>query len=205
MKKIFCFILCIILFGQMSAQAEVMKGISTSAKDISAYSQKTVLKYYNPYEISIKNFNSKPILINAKTEIDYKLADGSVIKSQSRRDLYRRTRKRDMGRYYGLALPGALIAGGVTGITFGLGAPLGALIFIGMYCPTDKAVRTNVKISQELYNTYSLPIRLEPDTEYQVRLYIPVNTNVKTVIIKNVGFDNQKMYDIEMPLKGEDL
>ena len=106
-----------------------------------------------------------------------------------------------MGRYYGLALPGALIAGGVTGITLFIGAPIGAAIYVGMAAPTDKAVRGNVKISQDLYAKYDMPVRIEPNTDYEVRLLLPNDVRVKELKITNTSFDMKKMYDLTIPVE----
>ena len=165
------------------------------------YRQKTVLKKYYPLDVVITNNNAKAVLLSSNTEVDLVLKDGSILKSESRRNLYRHSRKRDMGRYYGIAIPGALIAGGVTGITFGLGAPLGAAIFIGMCLPVDKAVRTNVKISQDLFKGAQLPIRLEPEKTYNVRMLIPQYAEIKQIVISNTSFDMKKMYEIRIPVE----
>ena len=168
------------------------------------YKYKTVLKYYIPYEIQITNNNTKPVLLSANTDIDLILEDDSEIKSQSRREIYKRTRKRDMGRYYGIALPGAIIAGGITGITFFIGAPLGALIAVGTFEPTNKAVRGNVDISQEMYNTGDLPIRLEHQKTYTVHFYVPKKENVKAIRINNMTLDNgKKIYELVINIPNE--
>ena len=201
-KKIIVKVL-IILFGlNQCVFAENLKGISSSVKNLrnENYNEKTVLKYYTPYEVRIKNSNSYPVLLTTNSEIELVLEDGTVLKSQSRRDLYKRSRKRDMGRYYGLGIPGAIIGGGVTGITLFIGAPIGAAIMIGMYVPVDKAVRSNVKISQELYNTYTLPIRFEANQTYPVRFYLPKKSEVKTIRITNVAISENKIGEIEIPM-----
>lgn len=154
------------------------------------YKYKTVLKYYIPYEVNITNNNSKAVLLNANTDVDLIMEDGAEVKSQSRRDIYKRTRKRDMGRYYGFALPGAAIAGAITGITFFIGAPLGALIAVGTFEPTNKAVRGNVDISQELYNSGDLPIRMESGKTYPVHFYVPKKEYVKAIRINNMTLEN---------------
>lgn len=168
------------------------------------YKYKTVLKYYIPYEIQITNNNTKPVLLSTDTDIDLILEDDTEIKSQSRREIYKRTRKRDMGRYYGIALPGAIIAGGITGITFFIGAPLGALIAVGTFEPTNKAVRGNVDISQEMYNTGDLPIRLEPKKTYPIHFYIPKKENVKAIRINNMTIENgKKIYELVINIPNE--
>lgn len=72
-----------------------------------------------------------------------------------------------------------------------------------MYAPTDKAVRTNVKISQDLFNENVLPIRMEPEKTYNVRIFAPKNQIIKKVTISNVSFDLNKKFDLD--INAEDL
>jgi len=207
MKKnlsIFClFIMFLNIMPCSAIEAVSMQNINSSARKLSQseYKYTTVLKKYSPLDVSITNNNAKPVLLSSNTEVDFVLKDGSILKSESRRNSYRHSRKRDMGRYYGIALPGALIAGGVTGITFGLGAPLGAAIFIGMCLPMDKAVRSNVKISQDLFKGAQLPISLEPEKTYHVRMLVPKNVGIKKIVISNTSFDMRTMYAITIPVE----
>lgn len=202
MNKLVVKILIILFSLNQCVFAENLKNISSNVKNLSNenYNEKTVLKYYTPYEVQIKNSNNYPVLLTTNSEIELILEDGTILKSQSRRDLYKRTRKRNMGRYYGLGIPGAIIGGGVTGITLFIGAPIGAAIMIGMYVPVDKAVRSNVKISQELYNTYTLPLRFDSNQTYPVRFYLPKNIEVKTIRITNVAVSENKVGEIEIPM-----
>lgn len=212
-KKLFTLLLACGFFMINSGvlAAEQLPKIGLSAKNLTSiqtqesekskkkkkYRYKTVLKYYTPYEVEITNKNTVPVLLNAETDIDFIREDKGVLKAQSRREIYKRTRKRDMGRYYGFALPGAAIAGGITGITLFIGAPLGAMIAVGTYEPTNKAVRANVDISQEMYNTGDLPIRFEPGKTYPVRFYLPKNENITAIRINNLTLDkNTKTYEL---------
>ena len=203
MKKIITAFLLSNLLLNGAFAADVMPNVKTEMIELTKkeYKHKTVLKHYTPYTLKLKNTNSKPILLSANTEVDIVTLDGKVIKSDSRRTQYRKSRKRDMGGYYGLALPGALIAGGVTGITLFIGAPIGAAIYVGMAAPTDKAVRGNVKISQDLYAKYDMPVRIEPNTDYEVRLLLPNDVRVKELKITNTSFDMKKMYDLTIPVE----
>ena len=163
---------------------------------VKEYKQKTVKKHYKVYDLSITNKNTNPLLLTTNSEILFIQNDGTVIKSDDRRKIYRKSRKKDIGRYYSFALPGAIIAGGITGITFFIGAPIAAAVYVGMYLPTDKAVRTNVKISQDMFNTIILPIRMEKDKNYKTRVFIPKNIEFRKVVISNVSFDLKEMYDL---------
>ncbi len=185
MKKIITAVLLSNLLLNSAFAADVMPNVKTEMIELTKKEYK----------------NSKPVLLSANTEVDIITLDGKVIKSDSRRTQYRNSRKRDMGRYYGLGIPGAIIAGGVTGITLFIGAPIGAAIYVGMMAPTDKAVRGNVKISQDLYAKYDMPVRIEPDTDYEIRLLLPNDVRVKELKITNTSFDMKNMYDIRIPVE----
>lgn len=180
--------------------AETIKDMDASFKTIpqGEYKHKTVKKHYRMYDVRIKNNGKKPVLLSSSSEVIFVSTLGQQEVSPSRRTIYRKSRKRDIGRYYWFALPGAIIAGGITGITFFLGAPIGAAVYVGMYLPTDKAVRNNVRISQEIFNTKALPIRLEPQKEYFLLIPAPKNIEVKKIVITNVSYDLNKQYDLEI-------
>lgn len=203
MKKFLCLMFSI-LFAlnnfAVAAQNVETKFTKATPKE---YKQKTVSKHYDVYNLEITNKNNQPLLLTTDTDVSFTLDNGAVVTSENRRTMYRRVRKRDMGRYYWLALPGAVIAGAVTGITFFIGAPIGFAIYVGMYAPTDKAVRTNVKISQDLFNENVLPIRMEPEKTYNVRVFAPKNQIIKKVTISNVSFDLDKKFDLN--INTEDL
>ncbi len=206
MKKFFAILLTVILIGFAElcyAESESLPNVTAVVKTISKeeYKHTTVWKKFIPLEIAITNNNNEPVLLSSNTEVDFLLSDNTSIKSASRRNMYRRSRKKDIGRYYSFAIPGSIIAGGVTGITFGLGAPLGAGIMVGMYVPTDKACRTNVAISQDIFKEYMLPIRMEPASTYNVRMLIPKKQSVKEITITNTSFDMKKMYDLKIPVE----
>lgn len=203
MKK-FLSILLSILFSTNSlvfANDSVLTSMTkTSQQD---FKQKTVAKRYNVYDISITNNNKQALMLTTDTEVLFTLDDGTVVTSENRRAQYRKVRKRDIGRYYWFAMPGAIIAGGITGITFFIGAPIGFAIYVGMYAPTDKAVRTNVKISQCMFNENVVPIRMEAGTTYNARIFIPKKLKIKNVIISNVSYDLDNKFDLVM--NAEDL
>lgn len=198
MKKFLCLMFSI-LFAlnnfAVAAQNVETKFTKATPKE---YKQKTVSKHYDVYNLEITNKNNQPLLLTTDTDVSFTLGNGAVVTSENRRTMYRRIRKRDMGRYYWFALPGAVIAGAVTGITFFIGAPIGFAIYVGMYAPTDKAVRTNVKISQDLFNENVLPIRMEPEKTYNVRVFAPKNQIIKKVTISNVSFDLDKKFDLNI-------
>ncbi len=181
---------------------DYLPNISSEIKSLSKeeYRHKTVLKHYKPYEITITNNNSKPVLLSSNSEVYYLLSNDDVLKSESRRSIYRHSRKRDIGRSV-FVVPGSLLAGAVIGATFGLGTPLALGIIIGTMAPATKAVRANVDISQDLMNEYMLPIRFEPKETYKVRMLVPKDIVIKQIDIMNVSFDMKKMYDMKIPVE----
>lgn len=197
------------------ATESVMKGVDGSVRPVKiktdsdtkkekTYKHKTVLKHFSPYVLSVTNNNSKPIILSSASELHFLLDNGEDITSLSRRDIYRKTRKRDIGRYYGIAIPGCIIGGAITGITLFIGAPIGAAVAVGMYVPTDKAVRNNVKIAQDLNVHKDLPIRFEPKNTYEIRILAPNDLNIKAVKITNASFDMKKMYNMTFPVVSEE-
>lgn len=187
------------------SEADIEESTNSDNKK-NQYKYKTVLKRYIPYEVKITNNNKTPVLLNANTDIDLLLEDGSYIKSDSRRDIYKLTRKKDIGRYYGIAIPGAIAAGVITGVTFFIASPLGALIAVGTLEPTNKAVRGNVDIAQELYKNKDLPIRLEAGKSYNVNFYIPKNEYISAIRINNLNLDKNKTnYKIIIPLETQEV
>lgn len=65
-----------------------------------------------------------------------------------------------------------------------------------MYLPTDKAVRNNVKISQDIFDTNILPIRMESKKDYKTHMFVPKKIEIKKIIITNVSFDLKEMFDL---------
>ena len=204
LKKILLFLIINYYFFNNLIYASELKNIQSSFKETTEdnYNHKTVFKHYKFYYLKIKNKNSKPLLLSSNSELFFITEDGDAILSENRRTQYRKVRKRDMGRYYWFALPGAIIAGGITGITFFIGAPVAAAVYVGMYLPTDKAVRENVKISQDLFNSNFLPIRMLPNKEYCVRILVPKELEIDKIRLTNLSFDLKNMYDLEVE-KGE--
>ena len=197
------------------ATESMMQGVEGSVRPVKiktdndtkkekTYKHKTVLKHFSPYLLTVTNNNSKPIILSSASELHFLLDKGEDVTSLSRRDIYRKTRKRDMGRYYWMALPGSVIGAAITGITFFIGAPLGAAIAVGMYLPTDKAVRNNVKIAQDLNVNKDLPIRFEPQKTYEIRILAPNDLNIKAVKITNASFDMKQMYNMTFPVASEE-
>ena len=46
-----------------------------------------------------------------------------------------------------------------------------------------------------------MPVRIEPNTDYEVRLLLPNDVRVKELKITNTSFDMKKMYDLTIPVE----
>ncbi len=204
---VYFIVLSFLLSSNLALAADtVLPGVKASIRPATKkeFKNKTAKKRYRPYELTITNNNKKPVLLHAETELRFVLQDDTKETSADRREIYKKSRKRDVGRYWGLGIPGCIIGGGITGITLFIGAPIGAAVAVGMYVPTARAVKSNVDVSQQLYATMDMPIRLEPDKTYKIRVLAPKHTDFKALEITNVGFDAKKMYTIKAPLIEED-
>lgn len=182
------------------AKDEDVLNVETDFQKISPseYKQKTVKKLYDVYNVQVTNKSKKPILLSSDSEVYFILSNNSTIKSENRRTIYRKTRKKDIGKFYSFSLLGAIISGGITGITFFIGSPIAAAIYVGMNLPADRAVRANVKISQDLFNSKSLPIKFEKDETYNLLFFVPKGLPVKEIMISNVSFDFENMFDLKI-------
>ncbi len=198
MKKILCGLMLSILCLNTAAFAKEIPNVSAVMTEIDAkeYKHKTVRKHYNVYNLKITNKNTKAVLLSSDTEVSFISDYQDDVTSATRREQYRNSRKRDMGRYYGIALPGALLSGCITVATLFIGSPVAAAVFAGMYLPTDKAVRTNVAISQDLFAENALPIRFEPNQTYNVRVLVPNDIDVNGIVFSNVSYDLKEMYEL---------
>ncbi len=172
--------------------------IETNFRKVSPeeYDQKTVSKHYNIYEAYVKNNNYRDLLLSSDSEVFFNLRDNTNIKSENRRKIYKKVRKKDIGRFCVFSMPGAIIAGGITGFTFFLGAPIAAAVYVGMQLPTAKAVRANVKISQDLYNRYKIPIKFEEGVEYKILFFVPKDKDLQEIVISNVFFEQGKTQNL---------
>lgn len=198
MKRFLCgLLLSVLCLNSMVFAKEIpnVAAVMTQTEE-SEYKHKTVRKHYNVYDLKITNKNAKPVLVSSDTEVNFITDYADDVTSDTRRHQYRNSRKRDMGRYYWIALPGAVISGLITGATLFIGSPVAAAVFAGMYLPTDKAVRSNVAISQDLFAKNGLPIRFEPNQTYNVRILVPNDIDVTEIVFTNISYDLKEMYEL---------
>lgn len=205
MKKIIAILLAGLLSCNVTTLSKEISNVSAivTPSEHNISTQKTICKNYKVYDLKITNNNPKALLVSSDTEVSFINEFDEVIKSKSRRTQYKKSRKKDLGRYYAIALPGAIIGGVITGITLFIASPIGGAIAVGTYLPTDKAVRTNVAISQDLFNTNGLPLRLEPKKTYNIRILAPKDLELKEVIFSNISFDLENMHELKATV--EDL
>lgn len=167
------------------------------------YQFKKVNKKYDPYLVTFTNKTGKTILLTTDTGLEFVTKGEQKVVSESRREIYRKTRSRDIGKYYGIALPCSAIGGGIIGITFGLGTPVAiGVILLGML-PTAGASKVNSNFANDLYIARKLPLRMTPDETYQIRVLAPKQMNIKDIIFTNLVFENDKSnikYDLVIPV-----
>lgn len=167
------------------------------------YQFKKVNKIYDPYLVTFVNKTDKTILLTTDTMLEFETKNNQNIISDSRREIYRKTRSKDMGKYYGIALPGSALAGGIIGITFGLGIPVAIGVIILSVKPSANAAATNADFAKDLYIARKLPLRMSPNETYQIRVLAPKQAPIKNIIFTNLVFENDKSntrYDLKLPV-----
>lgn len=164
------------------------------------YPYKKVNKKYDTYLINLVNNNNKTVVISSGTKLDFLLGDNTKVTSETRRQIYRKTRSRDIGKYYWIGLPCAAVAGGIIGITFGLGTPVAIGVLILGNMPSGNAAKINAEFAKDLYTARKLPLRFEPHQTYQVRMFVNKGEKVDKLILTNLAFENDfnKKYDLEL-------
>lgn len=167
------------------------------------YQFKKVNKDYDAYLVTFTNKTNKTILLTTDTSLEFITKGEQKIVSEKRRDIYRKIRSKDMGKWYGIALPGSAIAGGIIGLTFGLGIPVAIGVIILSTKPSINAAAINADFAKDLYIARKLPLRMAPDETYQIRVLAPKHASLNSIIFTNLIFENEKSdsrYDLRIPL-----
>ena len=78
-----------------AAERPLLGEIESTSKQLteSEYGYKNVRKNYTPYLVAVLNNNPVPVVITAKTNIEFVSADGPVTPSDSRRNIYRKSNR----------------------------------------------------------------------------------------------------------------
>lgn len=175
--------------------------LRVSKQDKKQYAFKKVNKKYDTYLITIENKNKLPALISSDTEVI--LTDVSGISQNLKRsDVYQKTRSRDVGKSCAFALPSSFIAGGIIGFTFGLGTPVALGVLVIGCKPSENAQKINNEFAQNIYRGQKLPLRIEPEQIYQVRVFTPKKSNFEKITITNLSSESnfEKKFNLEIPL-----
>jgi len=206
-RNVLFFILIVFLFqpGMVLAMDNAqLKNFDSEFKRQSKdqYPYKKVNKKYDTYLINLVNNNDKTVIICADTELDFLLDDNAKVTSETRREIYRKTRSKDIGKYYWIGMPCSAIAGGIIGLTFGLGTPVAIGVMILGTMPSTKAAKINADFAKDLYTARKLPLRFEPHQLYQVRIFTQKGKKVNKLILTDLSFENDfsKKYDLELNL-----
>ena len=170
--------------------------------DKEQYPHKKVIKKYDPYLLTLVNKDKKSILANADSEILLFDENDNSIVSETRREAYRNTRRRDIGKSYSIGVPCALVSGAIIGFTFGLGIPVAIGVMILGNRPARKAAQENYQIAEEIYQSRGLPLRFEPQEINQLLLLVPKKEKLSKVTITNVMYENNvnKKFDLTIDL-----
>ena len=170
--------------------------------DKEQYPHKKVMKKYDPYLLTIVNKNKKSILSTADSQVLLSDDNDNSIISETRRNIYRNTRRRDIGKSYSIGVPCAAVGGAIIGFTFGLGIPVAIGVMILGNRPARKAAQENYQIAEEIYQSRGLPLRFEPQEINQLLLLVPKKEKLSKVTITNVMYENNinKKFDLTIDL-----
>ena len=170
--------------------------------DKEQYPHKKVIKKYDPYLLTIVNKNKKSLLSTADSQILLFDENDSSIVSETRRNIYRNTRRRDIGKSYSIGVPCVAVGGAIIGFTFGLGIPVAIGVMILGNRPARKAAQENYQIAEEIYQSRGLPLRFEPQEINQLLLLVPKKEKLSKVTITNVMYENNvnKKFDLTIDL-----
>lgn len=205
MKKLISILLVFICFiFQFNGvfASDNIRVISVEAVD--GYQYKTVLKHYQPYSIGIVNDNNTPVLFNAKSEIKYIDTSGKEYSFPDNALVYKKSRKRDVGRYCWISLPCAAVGGAIIGITFGLGFIAGVGVAIAGLVPTWQGEKYNSKIASNMYIENKIPLSLEPGKYYMLYVFLPNENSaqIDKIIISDLSMKGSKPFNLTIPLAG---
>ena len=91
----------------MAAERPVLGNIQTSSKKLTQeeFGYKKACQNYVPYEVAVRNNNPVPVVVTANTRVEFISADGTVTPSDSRRQIYRKSKRFDHSKHIIGALP----------------------------------------------------------------------------------------------------
>lgn len=205
MKKFVSLLLIFISFTLSCCEVLASSNnIRVTVDPVQGYQYKTVLKHYQPYSIGLVNDNATPVLFSTKSEIKYIDANGKEYIFPDSKLVYRKSRKRDVGRYFWVSLPCAAIGGGIIGITFGLGIILGLGVAFAGVVPVATATKYNSKVATDIYVENKVPLSLEPKQFQMIYVFLPKKEHVEItqVVITNLSLKDSKPFDITIPIGG---
>ena len=170
--------------------------------DLEQYPHKKVIKKYNPYLLTVVNKCKKSILSTADSQVLLFAENDSLIVSETRRNIYRSIRRKDIGKYYSIGVPCAAVSGAIIGFTFGLGIPVAIGVMILGNRPAKKAAQENYQVAKEIYHSRGLPLRFDPQDIKQLLLLVPKKEKLSKVTITNVMYENNvnKKFDLTIDL-----
>lgn len=201
MKKVISLLLSILFLSIQYCEAYTYNNLRVNVEPVEGYQYKTVLKHYQPYSVGIVNDNSSPVLFTTKSEIKYIDTKGQEYLFPDNKTVYKKSRKRDVGRYCWVSLPCAAIGGGIIGITFGLGLIAGVGIAVAGIIPPLQAAKYNSKIAANMYIENKIPLSLTPKEYQMLYVFLPTKNmvQIEKVVITNLTLKD-KPFDLTIPV-----
>lgn len=198
LKKVIALVLVSILLCQNTAFCT--ENIRTMIDRQDDYRFKTVSKKFTVYSINMINGGKDTVYFSSKSEAKFKNANDEIKSLADDESFYKKVRKREVGRYFWIDLPCAVVGGFIIGASFFLLLLPGAGIFIAGNVPFINAVKYNSKLAQDFYIDYSMPLNLEPGKIKTVYVFVPKKETAKSIIFTNLMKNNKKTFDIEVPV-----
>lgn len=199
MKK-FLSLFLLISFLSLNNSVCAANNIKIYADRVDGYNFKTVSKHYVPYMLTIVNNDKDTVYFSSKSEVKFENEAGVVHSLVDESAFYKKVRKREVGRYFWIALPCAAIGGFITGASFFILTIPGIGIAVGGSFPYMNAMKYNAKLGQDFYIDNALPLNLEHKQVKNAYVFIPKKENPKKIIITNLYQNKSKPFDVEIPI-----
>lgn len=174
--------------------------IKVYAEKTEGYSFKTVSKHFQPYTLTFINNEKESIYFSSKTEVKYEDTNGLQYSAANDDQVFKKSRKREVGRYFWICLPLSATAGFITGASFFILAIPAIGIAIAGSLPYISAAKYNSKLAQDYYINNPLPLCLKSKVLNSAYVFLPKTANPQKIILTNLSTDNKKFFDLTVPV-----
>lgn len=200
MKKIFCWLL-LLNFLSCSTPAFAKHNINVYVEKIEAgYQFKTVLKHYQPYYLTLVNNGAERVYLSSKSEIKYITKSGEIKSVPNDEEIFVKSKKNEMARYFFIAAPCAGIGGFITGASFFLLTLPGLGILVAGNMPYRNAINYNSSFAEDFYANNYMPIVLIPGEIKKAYVFLPKKDEAAKLLITNLLKDNSGDFDLEIQI-----